>query len=348
MILGVVITSYNNQETLASAIKSVASLKNKNKIYIAVIDDFSKDSSAHIARQEKKNKQVDAICLNKKNFGVSRSRNIGIELCQHTDYITFLDGDDMILSGLSSALQQNFFYADLITFKFNYVNNGFISENSFYKTSKELSRGDVKKYFYKYLNKPNKHSLFTTCWAKLYKTNMLLSNKNLRFNQELHLCEDTEFVFRFLSYAKKVQYINTPIYLHTLGSSKENTAKLTFGVNLSLAHQISFLEALKTLTKFLCSFDKEDASMERRIDHCIGAYICIYTIRSCLRINSISTFGETYFFWKNVYKKNEIQKAMNNYSPNLAGGSQILPFLIQNRMYFFSILTAFFICRKRY
>ena len=46
----------------------------------------------------------------------------------------------------------------------------------------------------------------------------------------MFICEDTDFVFRFLANSKSIQFINEPIYLHTLGIANENLKKLTFGV----------------------------------------------------------------------------------------------------------------------
>ena len=46
--------------------------------------------------KEKRKKKIDLLRVNKKNIGISRSRNIGINLCRNTDYITFLDGDDTL------------------------------------------------------------------------------------------------------------------------------------------------------------------------------------------------------------------------------------------------------------
>ncbi len=196
--------------------------------------------------------------------------------------------------------------------------------------------------------KPNKYSLFTTCWAKLYRTKLLLPNKNLHFNEKLRICEDTDFVFRFLGNSKSVKFINNPIYIHTLGIAKENLNKLTFGVKLDYNHQISFLTAVGSCKNYLIKNGHISEEIKNKIDHCIGSYTIIYTIRSCLRINSLSSFISTYLFWKDIYNRKVLSSKMDNYSYKLAGGRWLLPFLIRKKMYFFVILTAYFIAKKRY
>ena len=312
------------------------------------MDDCSTDSTVNIIKHAKKNNQIDVVHFNKKNLGPASSRNIGINLCQDTDYITFLDADDQILSGLSSVIKNKNIYGDLITFKFNYLSNNKVIKNNFYKDDKVLEVNDINEYLYKYLTKPNKYSLFTTCWAKLYRTKLLVINKNLYFNEKLSLCEDTDFVFRFLTKSKNIQYINESIYLHTLGIAKENLNKLTFGTKLDAKHQISFLTAVNSCKNYFVKNGHAPSEIQKKIDHCTGAYTIIYTIRSCLRVNSLSSFISTYLFWKNLYNRNILSNNLINYSYRRAGGHWLLPFLIKNKMYFMGILTAYCICRKRY
>jgi len=162
------------------------------------------------------------------------------------------------------------------------------------------------------------------------------------------MCEDTDFVFRFLTKSKNIQYINESIYSHTLGSAKENLNKLTFGTKLDAKHQISFLTAVNSCKNYFVKNGHAPSEIQKKIDHCTGAYTIIYTIRSCLRVNSLSSFISTYLFWKNLYNRNILSNNLINYSYRRAGGHWLLPFLIKNKMYFMGILTAYCICRKRY
>jgi len=347
MKIGIVITAYNNEETLENVIKSAAALKKNNKVYIVLVDDCSTDSSIKIAKLALKKNQIDRIHINKKNHGISKCRNIGIKLSKKTDYITFLDGDDYINSKFTKISNKKI-YGDLIVFNFNYLNKDKIFKNYFFNKDQKLLTDDIKKYFYNYLMKPNKSSLFTTCWAKLYKTKLFKLDKTLRFNEKLHICEDTDFVFRFLLRSKNIQYINSYMYLHSLQLGKKNLDKATFASKKNIHHQISFLKPVESCKKYLIKNRENLSFVQKKIDHCIGAYTIIYTIRSCIRINSFLSFLKIYFFWKKIYRKELFLNAIKNYSPKFAKGGLLIPYLIKNRFYFITILVAYLFAKKRY
>ena len=82
MKLGIIITSYNNQETIENAIQSAYKLKKKNKIYIVLIDDCSNDLTIKFANKAKRKNQIDILHINNKNLGISKCRNIGINFSQ--------------------------------------------------------------------------------------------------------------------------------------------------------------------------------------------------------------------------------------------------------------------------
>jgi len=89
--VSLIITTYNRSNFLCRAIESALSQTYKN-IEIIVVDDNSTDNTSLSI-----NKYKDTIVYirNKKNIGVSASRNIGI-LKSSGYYISFLDDDDEI------------------------------------------------------------------------------------------------------------------------------------------------------------------------------------------------------------------------------------------------------------
>tara|TARA_B100001059_G_scaffold233039_1_gene272196 strand:+ start:1085 stop:1660 length:576 start_codon:yes stop_codon:yes gene_type:complete len=190
--------------------------------------------------------------------------------------------------------------------------------------------------------------MYTTCWAKLYKTKELHPRKNLYFNEKLFLCEDTDFVFRFLTNTKSVQFINQSIYCHKLGDSEENLKKLTFGLGFDTKIQISFLTAVDSCKNYFIKKGHKSSQIQKKVNQCIGSYTIIYIIRSCLRINSFPSFISTYLFWKKIFNRNILSSKMIDYSYKNAGGSWLLPFLIRNKLYFITIFVAYYICKKRY
>jgi len=126
--------------------------------------------------------------------------------------------------------------------------------------------------------------------------------------------------------------------------------KATFGSNLPLIHQISFLSAVRSAKEYLIKKGDKLLNIKKKLDHCIGVYTIIYTIRSCIRIFTILDFSKNYFFWKKIYDKKKFRNGINNYSYKDAGNKagKILPMLIKNKFYFLAIIVALFLCKKRY
>ena len=134
------------------------------------------------------------------------------------------------------------------------------------------------------------------------------------------------------------------MYNHSLSEGANNLNKLTFGININLKNQISFLEALKSCKKYLDNKISDKSQLNKKLNHCLGAYTSIYLIRSCLKIKSIKSFLNFYFFWKKILKK-KIFHALRDYSPK-SWGNIILNLFIKNEFYLISVIIAFLISKK--
>ena len=350
------ITCYNDHGVLEKCIKSISNVRAliENQIdlslFVVAIDDCSTDSSSTLLAMALHEKKIDAFFTNKTNKGVSFSRNRGIVACSGTDYVTFVDSDDTINDELIKVFTKDV-SADLVVCNFSVVNSssGKRFENCFFESDKELSSEDLVTYLLKYYQQPNKRSLFTTCWGKFYKTKTLLAEKKIFFKERLHLCEDTEFVHRFLCNQQGgVQFINNCFYDHSVSSGKQNRNKATFGAHLDLSHQLSFISAVRASKPFMIKNGVEPSSLQKQILHCFGAYMIIYSIRSCIKIRSVEDFFLVSAFWKRMYCKPLLKKAITVYSPKKANGGLLLVALIRTKMYLLATAFSYFICRRRY
>ena len=91
------ITSFNKEDYISQSIESVLS-QTLPPSEIIIIDDASSDNSPDIIRgyQGRYPNKIKAI-FNDKNLGISKVRNIAINLCSN-NVITFVDGDDFFFN----------------------------------------------------------------------------------------------------------------------------------------------------------------------------------------------------------------------------------------------------------
>lgn len=99
--IAVVIPSYNQQDFLCEALDSIVAQKRKPDEFI-VVDDGSTDSSLEYAKSyEKEGVKV----ISQVNKGLSSARNTGI-MNTSTDYIIFLDADDMLMENALERIME--------------------------------------------------------------------------------------------------------------------------------------------------------------------------------------------------------------------------------------------------
>ena len=354
MKIGIIITSYNDQGELEKCINSICALRRTShpqiELVVVAIDDFSMDDSFLLLQKYKNQKTLDFCMRNDSNKGVSFSRNRGIEYCKDTEYLTFLDADDTINLDFINVFEKNL-WADLILCNFSYVGpkTNMRSKKTFFKDDQALSHKQIMSYLSAYYSQPNRHSLLTTCWGKFYKTATLIAQNKIFFKERMLLCEDTEFVHRFLSNQQGgVQFLNNSFYEHSVSEGNRNLSKATFGANIALSNQLSFIPAVLASKPYMIKNGVDKYLLHNQILHCFGAYLMIYSIRSCMQIKTFSDFFSVSEFWRKIYNKPLFRRAMLGYCPKVAKGSLLLPWLINNRYYLFAIIYAYFICWKRY
>lgn len=88
-----IILSYNSEKYLKDCIQSILNIEKFN-IEIFIIDNGSKDDSVNIIKGIKNDKIV--LIELEKNYGTTISRNKGLHMISHTDFICILDSDTII------------------------------------------------------------------------------------------------------------------------------------------------------------------------------------------------------------------------------------------------------------
>lgn len=200
-LLSIIIPVYNNSKYLKRCFESVLKL-DSNDIEIIIIDDGSTDGSSEICDlYEAKNDNV--IVKHIENSGVSRARNLGINLA-NSKYIMFLDSDDYFnieeLKNILVTIKEQ--YYDIYICNYSYIDmNGRTIYNSNNKDG-EITNIDAC----------NGLIFGKLCFA----IGSIIVNSNISkcimFNEQCRYGEDTEYIYKCLINSKKLIVLNSCIY----------------------------------------------------------------------------------------------------------------------------------------
>lgn len=225
-LISVIVPIYNVEDYLKKCIDSIINPTYKN-LEIILVDDGSTDSCGFICDKYKK---VDdrIIVVHKSNGGLSSARNVGLDIAKG-DLISFVDGDDYLELEMYEKLKLNMdkYESDIVICSFYY-------EKGNNKTIKRINNDSNKVTFGK-----DKFISFQNCvWDKMYKKNIF---NEIRFPLR-HICEDAFIICDLLDKAKKVSYVDAPLYNYVYRS---NSIINSFGINhfdsiISLNKKIEF------------------------------------------------------------------------------------------------------------
>lgn len=206
--ISIIIPIYNGEKYLNRCIDSVLNQSYKN-IEIICINDGSKDKTLDILKNYQKN-DSRIIVIDKKNTGVSDSRNIGIEKSTGK-YIAFCDADDIYEKNYIETL-----YTLLIRKNVDAVRCNFrvIDESN-----NQIDKGDLSELNNKiYTSKNIKNIIIPMalngkwpCFSYLIFTKKE-KVKNIKFPTDIHMMEDVVFYLNLLLNLDSIYITNKCLY----------------------------------------------------------------------------------------------------------------------------------------
>ncbi len=177
MLITVIVPVYNGEKFIKKVYRSLKKQTYKN-LEIIFFNDCSKDNTADILKELKKQDKRIKVYNAKRNFGPGGAKNEGIKYATG-DYILFVDCDDYISQDFieklyDSAKENNF--PDLVLSDFTKIDD----------------KGNVK-YIRKYKNKDIALKQKITSWGKLIKRDFI--NKNNLYLPNGPVLDDVLFHF---------------------------------------------------------------------------------------------------------------------------------------------------------
>lgn len=190
--------------------KALDSCKNQvgiplNEYEVLVINDGSKDDTLSYIQRYKD--CTNFIIIDKKNGGLSQTRNQGISMAQG-EYVLFLDGDDWYAEDMLLTLSQHLDGQDVLVFPMLY----YYDDQNCNSILKGLQQGYYERD--EFLGKTLGATQFSIIPApkKAYRRKFLIDN-NIRFVEGI-LHEDNPFFIDVMNSCDKVYYIDKPLYYY--------------------------------------------------------------------------------------------------------------------------------------
>lgn len=198
--ISVIVPVYNVEKYLPRCIDSILS-QSFTDFELILVDDGSPDNSGKIC-DEYAQKDNRVRVFHKSNGGVSSARNLGLDNARG-EWVTFIDSDDHV-------------DVDYLQELISFVNHGSIDWVVTLNTIKKhtphksvsLKYDDYNQLFSLYDLDKNGYVI-----GKLYKRD-IVNRVNLRFNEKIHLGEDSMFGLLYLLETKNIVLIHSEKYFY--------------------------------------------------------------------------------------------------------------------------------------
>ncbi len=233
-LVSIIVPVYNAQAHIARCIESIRRQTYQN-IEIILLNDGSNDVSLPVCQMYA---DVDKriVLVDKKNSGVSATRNLGLRLAKG-EYLQFADSDDYLQPDATEQMVQKAleYSADMVIAHYNRIDPP--SERAEKLLDKLAGRkGDTglapeppvlpdtvtpygflpegfltKQQFAKGLMKEPASFYYGVMWNKLYRAE-IVHEHGLQCSQELGWSEDFLFNLSFIEYAERFYSLAVPVY----------------------------------------------------------------------------------------------------------------------------------------
>lgn len=268
--VSIIVPVHNSEETLCRCLDSILSQDYKN-IECIIIENGSIDDSKNICASYSK-QYTNVYYKSIESSGASKARNIGLEMTTG-DVIGFCDADDFLEQNAISSVVPEFIENSNIIAVFGGFNEGILKNGSIVRQYRGLKNKKISVKHALQLNIINDF-IMGSVWNKYYKKQAL---SDIRFDEELSLCEDMHFNARVLSnidskYSVKV--ISTPLYCYMVNPN-------------SITHDRSLLFDTNNELKYIVALDRigSDCNLDSKSKSYVKMKTCCFAIDSLVNEN---------------------------------------------------------------
>lgn len=200
--ISIIVPIYKTEQYLQRCIDSILAQTFTN-FELLLIEDGSPDNSGKICdKYALKDSRIKVY--HKENGGVSSARNLGLDHATG-EWITFCDSDDWVNKDWLELFILN-------------SNTDMVIQSYYVSTITNPEK--IKQLKNKNYSKINFNNLFDDLidinnlgylWCRLFK-NRIIQEYNIRFNPQYKICEDQEFIFKYLKYTQHIVTLEKGAY----------------------------------------------------------------------------------------------------------------------------------------
>ena len=214
-ILSIIIPLYNCEKYIKQCLDTIFRQEmNESDFEVIVIDDGSKDSGYSLASEYAK-RQQNILVIKQENQGVACARNNALEKATG-DYVTFVDADDMLVSGSLSTLikiaVEN--KADIVKAAYKEVPEDAVCED--FSSSHDNGSIHVMTGEEAIVNVTRMKEGY--CWGYLISRKLITDN-NLKFPPKVAFMEDWAFITQAILKSRTFVNADVLLYLYRRNSS---------------------------------------------------------------------------------------------------------------------------------
>lgn len=242
MLFSFLVPVYNVEKYLDRCMESLLCQSGAD-YEIVLIDDGSTDSSGSICDKYAKNYPDIVRVIHKDNEGLLMTRRRGFKEAKG-DWFICIDSDDYpekdLLENVVNAIEK--YNPDMVMYNFNYVNDsGEKSKSRITIQDDSVYEGEDKQFIYQQRLLCDD---INNMWSKAIRKDILDIDVDYSKSSIRNMCEDAIQVLPLFTKAKKIVYIDKPLYCYRKG--QESITANTSYANWT-AIKICFLETEKYL-----------------------------------------------------------------------------------------------------
>ena len=226
-LFSIIIPHYDIPDLLMRCLKSIPVSED---IQVIVVDDNSPDADTYLEKYPELSRPYLEFIRAPKNGGAGYARNIGLDHARGK-WLLFADADDFFVDNMH----------DIITMHVEYLNR---------KSSRSDFIDEIMDVYLKTGDELPIRTRYVVPWGKMIKKS-LIEKYHIRF-EEIRYSEDVFFSKRAGCYAKKIEAIDTVLYIVTSRKSSATSEFCKKPDELRIRADVAFRSDLFLLNHNMC------------------------------------------------------------------------------------------------